>query len=200
MTPSRHARSFSRMRDYQDEERSRAGAFPLADPLAAPRRPHLDNELVWQSLDFGMKLLDPEYRRGFPPYMLGKVTGENHLLGQLGWYQARDNPMHVALFAMAVGVLNRPDLDWRFVCGDSHTVPVGYSPEGHALLLMDLLRFEELPAAQSLELARQKGTDETLGFWGDVYENYLRRFVPDLREFAEDHARIKHEARAASRA
>jgi hypothetical protein len=57
---------------------------------------------------------------------------------------------------MAIGVLNYPDLDWRFVGGDLHTVPVGYGPDGKPKVVMDILLFDQMTGAQSIAFTTRK--------------------------------------------
>ena len=52
--------------------------------------PHLDKELVQASLDLGMTLLDPHWRRGAPPYLLGREPGRWAVPGKLSWYRPWD--------------------------------------------------------------------------------------------------------------
>ena len=86
---------------------------------------------------------------------------------------------------MAIGVLNYPRLDWRFVSGDLHTVPVGYQPDGTAAVVMDILLFEGMTAEQSLALATQKvnGTPTAEG-WEEGFQLFVRLLVPALRAVA----------------
>jgi hypothetical protein len=93
--------------------------------------PHLHKELVQFSVDFGMTILNPKWKRGDPPYMLGSVPPNRRRVvpGTLEWYQVRRRCHWISFFSMAIGVLNYPDLDWRFVSGEWHTVPVGYVPK-----------------------------------------------------------------------
>ncbi len=51
--------------------------------------------------------------------------------------------------------MNYPDLDWRFLSGDLHTVPVGFKNE-NPRLVMDILLFDSLTASESIELTQQK--------------------------------------------
>src|SRR6516225_6680509 len=89
--------------------------------------PHLNEERVQQSLDLGMILLDPDWERGDPPYLLGGIPIREARIvpGKLAWYQPLGRCHWIAFFSMAIGVLNYPDLDWQFMTGDLHTVPVG---------------------------------------------------------------------------
>src|SRR5437667_12488810 len=54
---------------------------------------------------------------------------------------------------MAIGILNYPELDWKLVTGEEHTVPVGFGPCGEPIVVMDILCFRELSADQSIAFA-----------------------------------------------
>jgi hypothetical protein len=54
---------------------------------------------------------------------------------------------------MAIGVLNYPLLDWRFVISDQHTVPVGFGADDTARVVMDILLFDEKTAEESIAYA-----------------------------------------------
>ncbi len=147
--------------------------------------PHLHKELVQASLDLGMTLLDPHWRRGDPPYLVGREPGRRAIPRKLSWYQPWGCCHWIAFFSMAIGVLNYPRLDWRFVSGDLHTVPVGYGPDGKASVVMDILLFEGMTAEQSLALATKKvnGASAAEG-WEDGFQLFVRLLVPALRAVA----------------
>ena len=92
--------------------------------------PHLDNELVRASIDLGMMNLGPNWKRGDRPFLLGAIGGGRIVKGKLSWYRPLNRCHWIAFFSMAIGVLNYPHLDWRFLSGDLHTVPVGYGDDG----------------------------------------------------------------------
>lgn len=56
---------------------------------------------------------------------------------------------------MAIGVLNYPELDWQFVSGDRHSVPVGYDANGNPRVVMDILLFAFHDAEKSIALAKE---------------------------------------------
>jgi hypothetical protein len=146
--------------------------------------PHLHEELVPVSLDVGMKMLDPHWQRGDPPYLLGRepLHESRVIAGKLAWYQAWRRCHWIAFFAMATGVLNYPRLDWRFVSGDPHTVPVGYELDGQAAVVMDILQFDSFTAEESLAQA-QKKLDNARGRegWEQLYQELVNLIVPALR-------------------
>ena len=117
--------------------------------------PHLDHELVQASLELGMMMLDPNWQRGDPPFVLGAIPCDRTRVvpGKLSWYQVWSRCHWIAFFSMAIGVLNYPELDWRFVSGDLHTVPVGYGPDGSPKVVMDILLFDSMTAQESIAQA-----------------------------------------------
>ena len=45
--------------------------------------------------------------------------------GTLAWYLSASHSTYISFFSMAIGILNYPDLHWRFINNLSCTVPVG---------------------------------------------------------------------------
>lgn len=77
--------------------------------------PHLDHPLVQLALDLGMMLLEPDWKTGDAPYLLGRWRAfgvRKGVPGKLSWYRPIGRCHWIALFSMAVGVLNYPHLDW----------------------------------------------------------------------------------------
>lgn len=151
--------------------------------------PHLHEELVQASLDLGMVLLDPHWQRGDPPYLLGREPGCRAVPGKLSWYRPWGCCHWIAFFSMAVGVLNYPHLDWQFVSGDLHTVPVGYGPDGQPEVVMDILLFDFFAPEESIALARKK-LDHAEGGegWEEAYREFADVIVPALRGTPESAA------------
>src|SRR5262245_822069 len=147
--------------------------------------PHLHEELVEGSLDLGMRLLDPHWRRGDPPYLLGREPGRRAIPGKLSWYRPWGCCHWIAFFSMAIGVLNYPWLDWRFVSGDLHTVPVGYGPDEKPAVVMDILLFEGMTAEQSLALATQQvnGAPAAEG-WEESFQSFISLVMTALHALA----------------
>jgi hypothetical protein len=148
--------------------------------------PHLDKEIVQAALDYGMRLLDPEWQRGDPPFLLGGIplfrSRSRVVTGTLTWYQVWNRCHFIAFFSMAVGVLNYPHLDWRFVSCDRHTVPVGYGPDGEPSVVMDILLFDRKTAEESIARAQQQLEGAKDGAWWDqVFLEFIGHFVPLLR-------------------
>jgi hypothetical protein len=161
--------------------------------------PYLHEELVQVSLDFGMGKLEPDWKRGDAPWVLGAIGDDPIVKGKLSWYRPLGRCHHIAFFAMAVGVLNYPDLDWRFVSGDLHTVAVGYGPDGSPRVVMDILQFDFLTAEQSLAHAQVReqpaADDAATRQWDADFAWYVANGVPALKR----RARQLRQAREAGR-
>ena len=104
--------------------------------------PHLENPIVQFALDLGMKLCNPKWQSGDPPYLIGRIEPGRIVKGKLSWYQPFGRCHHISYFSMAIGAAIYPELTWRFVSGDLHTVPVGYDDEGNPKVVMDILLFD----------------------------------------------------------
>lgn len=141
--------------------------------------PHLDEELVQVSLDLGMIMLDSNWKRGDPPFLLGAIGGNRIVKRKLSWYQPLNRCHWIAFFSMAVGVLNYPNLDWRFISGDLHTVPVGYGRNGQPAVVMDILLFDCKTAEESIAFAMQKSDKAPEGKgWNECFGAFLMKIVP----------------------
>ena len=120
--------------------------------------PHLGNAVVQLALDIGMSIYDAEWQTGFAPYLIGR-TGEGRIVeGKLSWYQPLGRCHYIAFFSLAIGVANYPDLTWRLVSGNIHTVPVGYDAHGNPRVVMDILLFADMSAEESIAFAESKPT------------------------------------------
>jgi hypothetical protein len=151
--------------------------------------PHLKHDLVQASLDLGMMMLDDNWQRGDPPYLMGREPGRRAVPGKLSWYRPWGRCHWIAFFSMAIGVLNYPDLDWRFVGGDLHTFPVGYGPDGKPKVVMDILLFDQMTGAQSIAFTERKPVCRIMGAkasrqWTTLYALFVKRLVPLLRAAA----------------
>jgi hypothetical protein len=102
--------------------------------------------------------------------------------GKLSWDQVGSRCHWIAFFSIAIGVLNYPALDWRFVSGDLHTVPVGYGPDGSPKVVMDILLFDGMTAQKSIAQAMRtlEGAPAHEG-WEDVFAVFVEVMVPRLR-------------------
>jgi hypothetical protein len=148
--------------------------------------PYLREELVQCSLDFGMRMLDPNWKTGDAPHSLGAIGSDRIVKGKLSWYQPLNRCHWIAFFSMALGVLNYPDLDWQFVSGDMHTVPVGFGPDGQPRVVMDILLFENFTAEQSIAHTRKvpktlKTSARAGKTWDGIYRLHVATFVPALK-------------------
>lgn len=146
--------------------------------------PHLENEAVQACLDLGMRMLDPNWRRGDPPYVLGSIPLARTRIvpGKLSWYRPYGRCHWIAFFSLAIGVINYPHLDWRFVSGDLHTVPVGYSEDGRPRVVMDILLFDSMSAEESVAFTKAPAAHALPSDgWEKVFEFFLKFMVPILR-------------------
>jgi hypothetical protein len=151
--------------------------------------PHLDHELVQASLALGMTMLDPNWQRGDPPFVRGAIPSHRTRVvpGKLSWYQVWNRRHWIAFFSMAIGVLNYPELDWRFVSGGLHTAPVGYEPDGSPKVVVDISLFDSRTAQESIELARKPldGAPTQEG-WEEVLAAFVEAMLPRLRATASE--------------
>ncbi len=118
-------------------------------------KPHLDNPLVQLALDWGMKMYEPAWDCGEPPYLYGGIADSRRdpRKGTLRWYQPIGRCHAIAFFSIAIGVINYPELNWKFVSGDGHTIPVGYDEDGRPRVVMDILLFDDFSAEESIDFA-----------------------------------------------
>jgi hypothetical protein len=138
-----------------------------------------------------MTLCDPDWQPGWAPYQFGRCNTRRAVPGKLSWYQPVGRCHYIAFFSMAIGVLNYPDLDWRFVSGTQHTVPVGYGPDGRPRVVMDILLFGRRTADESIQLAQQITVDtpevrRTELMWETFYDYFVVNLVPVLKARARE--------------
>lgn len=123
-------------------------------------KPHLQNPFVQFALDRGMVMYDPQWKSGDTPYLVGAIGGNRSpRKGTLGWYQPLARCHFIAFFSLVIGVINYPELDWKFVSGRLHTVPVGYDQAGNPQVVMDILLFDTMTAQESIAYAQQVADD-----------------------------------------
>ena len=144
-------------------------------------KPHLKKEIVQICLDAGMRLLSPEWKRGDAPYLLGgTIDGKRARKGTLRWYQPFQRCHWISFFSMAIGVINYPDLEWKFVSGDLHTVPVGYEKDGSPRVVMDILLFNSITAEQSIACAtKREGAPSCV--WDEIFKFLEEFLIPIIR-------------------
>jgi hypothetical protein len=139
----------------------------------------------------GMTMYDPNWTWENGPHAIGRgdLNGQRVFKNKLSWYQPWGRCHWISFFACAIGVLNYPDLDWQFVSGHCHTVPVGCRG-GEPLVVMDILQFKTKTAQESLVWARYyppHASASNEDGWAEVFDQYVAEFVPDLREMANGH-------------
>jgi hypothetical protein len=167
--------------------------------------PYLQEELVQVSLELGMRMLDPDWKRGDAPCALGAIGFNRIVTGKLSWYQPLNRCHHIAFFAMAIGVLNYPDLDWRFVSGDRHTVPVGYDSNGNPRVVMDILLFGFRTANESIALAQEdfpplKAGPKVRKVWRQLTGLFVSGIVSALKTRARELHQARNEKRGSGTA
>lgn len=181
-TPGRPRQFLTVWAIHEPKQLSKVMQFNWRRHWSSKVAPHLQKELVQASLDLGMKLLDANWKRGDPPFLLGAIGANRIVKGKLSWYQPLNRCHWIAFFAMAIGVLNYPELDWRFLSGDLHTVPIGYGPKGEAKIVMDILLFDGMTAEESVALATRKMHDapQAKG-WNEAFQLFAAQIVPLIR-------------------
>ena len=139
------------------------------------------------ALDVGMMLLDSTWRRGDAPFLLGGIPLERTRIvkGKLSWYRPFNRCHWIAFVSMAIGVLSYPHLNWRFVSGDHHTVPVGYDADGNPKVVMDILLFDSMTAEESIAHASGHFDDDQGEKWEKIFQFFIQRIVPALRASAQ---------------
>jgi hypothetical protein len=106
-----------------------------------------------------MKLLDLNYEDGDPPWLLGRgpLNGQRARFGCLSWYQPWGRCHHIAPFCWALGPKIYPGLNWGFLCGELHTVVIGFEEDWQKpQWVMDILLFKEKMAQQSIDFVKSR--------------------------------------------
>jgi len=141
-------------------------------------KPHLKNPFVDFALDLGLKMAEPTWKPGDPPYQAGRDWPKRPKESRLSWYQPFGQCHGISFFAMVIGVINYPKLRWKFVSGRCHTVPVGYDENGQARVVMDILLFEDMTADESIRFAcLKKHSAKQIQFTG-----FATKVVPAIRK------------------
>jgi hypothetical protein len=149
--------------------------------------PHLGQPLVRLSVEVAMKACDPTWTWDDGPHAIGCgfMNSQRVIPGKLSWYQPWRRAHWISFFSYAIGVLNYPELDWQFISGDCHTVPVG-SWNGEHKVVMDILHFKSHSAEDSIALAERMNPDEPQGKgWPEMFASYIEKVVPKLRKLAQ---------------
>ncbi len=80
-----------------------------------------------------------------------------------------------------IGVLNYPELEWKMLRGDLHTVPVGYDADGAARVVMDILNFDFMTADESIAAASMTVGCEPSWQWELVFRAMEETVVSIIR-------------------
>jgi hypothetical protein len=155
-------------------------------------KPHLGEPLVRASVEMGMTHLEPTWTWQDGPHAVGRgrLNKQRVTRDKLSWYQPWGRCHWISFFACAIGVINYPELDWEFVSGDCHTVPVG-SQNGEHRVVMDILNFKRMSAVESIAHAQYtpQGAHGPDGLgWAAIFAHYVETVVPRLRELAHRRA------------
>lgn len=142
--------------------------------------PHLKNPVVQFALDLGMKLCNPNWQSGDPPYLIGRIEPGRIVKGKLSWYRPWGRCHHISYFSMAIGAAIYPELNWRFVSGDLHTVAVGYDDEGNPKVVMDILLFDSRDATSSISYAQERLSMECPK-WDSQFRWFEQHIAPAVR-------------------
>jgi hypothetical protein len=149
--------------------------------------PYLTMPLVRWSVEIGMKLYDPTWSWDDGPHAIGKgaLNGQRVRKDKLSWYQPWGRCHYISFFSCALGVINYPELDWQFLSGPCHTVPVG-SANGEPRVVMDILLFKEQTAEESIAFAQYvppgREPDDSPQ-WAALFAAYAGKLVPVLRNW-----------------
>lgn len=119
--------------------------------------PHLDNPGVTFALMIGLKLFNPQYVPGDPPWECGRgpFNGQRARRGCLSWYQPWGGCHYIAPFCWALGRKLFPRHEWGFITCDLHTVVIGWTDDWQRPeWVMDIVLFKEKTAEESLAFAK----------------------------------------------
>jgi hypothetical protein len=150
--------------------------------------PHLQDEPVQAALDAGMILCDSTWKRGDAPWEYGAVNGREGVEGKLSWYQPAGRCHFIAPFSHAIGQIIYPDLSWKIVSNNRHSVAVGMAPDGTPRVVMDILNFSWFSAEMSMEFADPSIPDEQ--FWAKLRERVNGATPPELSDTSLDSASL----------
>lgn len=153
--------------------------------------PYLKEMCVRMAIELGMRAFDKKWKWKDGPHAIGRgaINGQRVTKGKLSWYQPWGCCHWIAFFGLAIGVLNYPDLEWRFVSGQYHTIAVG-SRNGEDRVVMDILNFKQMTAEESIALASQvlpKPARSEMN-WQKIYRLHIQMFVPWLLETSKHYA------------
>ncbi len=163
--------------------------------------PYLLEHPVQTALDFGMFWLDHNWKRGDAPYLLGSCISSRVVPGKLSWYRPTNRCHWIATFAMAIGIINHPNLQWGILSGDLHSVAIGCDRNGTARVVMDILLFDTLSAGQSIAFAMKESekAPEAKG-WDKFYCLFVDSVAPGIRAFVRKESSQQYSGKAKSQA
>lgn len=145
--------------------------------------PLLGNPTVNKMLTLGLMQVDPNYKPGDPPWLVGRgpLNGQRARDGCLSWYQPLGCCHHIAPFSWALANLLYPDLSWGFATGELHTVVIGYDklPETPKMVF-DILLFKQMTAKQSLNFVFERN-----GMFCLTPRSYFASFCDDREQVYE---------------
>lgn len=170
--------------DFQGKRRSQPIQFDWRRHWKKRVEPLLGNPLVQGALNLGMSMLDPEWKAGDPPHLLGRLdpVGGRIVKGKLSWYRPHGRCHWIVFFSYTIGLLTYPHLRWEIVSGDLHTIAVGYDADGDPEMIMDILLFDHMTGEESIRHAEKKveGFPETNMAEGyEAFVNGLRRLCSE---------------------
>lgn len=124
--------------------------------------PYLNDPIINMVLGLGLKLGDPSYQPGDPPWLFGRgpINGQRAKPGCLSWYQPWGRCHSIAPFCWAIGTRLFPQLRWGFISCEAHTIVIGYETDWRQpRWVMDILLFKTFTADKSLAMAQREGTN-----------------------------------------
>ena len=184
------AQTHSAPKEKRVKERHLISQFNWSRHWKKKVEPHLDHPLVRASVEMGMTNLDPTWTWEHGPHAVGRGrwNGQRVTTNKLSWYQPWGRCHWISFFSCSIGVLNFPELDWHFISGHCHTVPVG-SWNGEQRVVMDILNFKRMTAEESIDLARRivpKRPDLEGSGWNELFSCYIEKAVPKLRKLRKE--------------
>lgn len=121
--------------------------------------PLLDCPDVALALTLGLKLYDPSYEHGDPPWEYGRgpINGQRAKEGCLSWYQPWGRCHYIAPFCWAVGRRLLPELEWGFLTSHWHSVVIGWDNDWrNPRWVLDILLFRDHTAEASVAFVKSQ--------------------------------------------
>lgn len=139
-------------------------------------KPHLCDEDVLYALDSGMKHIEevrimiceeegystdlvPRWNEVESPCEMGYLFEgmKKPKPDSVNWYRPYGFCWGIAPFCREIGKLLYPDLDWRIIRNDDHTVAVGFKVH-KPYMIFDILNFDRMSAKEILDFAGYTGS------------------------------------------